>query len=219
MVDIKRELNGPQITILQLSVLIVALCGIVYELLIATISSYLLGDSVRQFSLTIGLFMAAMGLGSYLTKFLDRSLISFFIGVEIVIALVGGLSGILLFGVYPYTIFYAPTMYGLIIIIGALVGMEIPILTRIISDYRGLKHSIADVLSLDYTGALIGSVSFPLLLLPFLGLFRASFLIGLANGIIALINLPASINLLPHITFTRRSRRIMWPPGPTWALT
>ncbi|MCI5162199.1 MAG: hypothetical protein D3917_09305 [Candidatus Electrothrix sp. AX5] len=62
------RLTRSRAAVLQVSVLVVALCGIVYELLIATVSAYLLGDSVRQFSITIGLFMAAMGLGAYITN-------------------------------------------------------------------------------------------------------------------------------------------------------
>ncbi len=189
MQNIKTDISRQQLTVLQLSVLIVAICGIVYELLIATVSSYLLGDSVRQFSITIGLFMAAMGLGAYITKFFSNNLIERFVVIEVFIALVGGLSCVVLFLVFPYTIFYQPAMYGLIISIGCLVGMEIPILTRILSWNDSIKKSIANVLSLDYFGALIGSIAFPFFLLPFFGLFRASFLIGIINIIIAIITI------------------------------
>lgn len=182
-------MTGQQVVVLQLAVLIVALCGIVYELLIATVSSYLLGDSVRQFSITIGLFMAAMGLGAYVTKHFSRRLVSLFVIIEILIALVGGLSTIILFFVFPHTIFYQPTMYGLIVAIGSLVGMEIPILTRVLSRNDGIRKSIANVLSLDYFGALIGSVAFPLFLLPFFGLFRASFFIAFINVVIACVTI------------------------------
>ncbi len=182
------QLTGPRAAVLQVSVLVVALCGIVYELLIATASSYLLGDSVRQFSVTIGLFMAAMGLGAYITRFINSNLIARFVIIEILVALVGGLSTVILFVVFPWSGFYQPTMYGLIIIIGTFVGMEIPLLTRVLSKDGDIQRSIADVLSLDYVGALIGSVAFPLFLLPFLGLFRASFVIGFFNAGVALFN-------------------------------
>ena len=183
-----NELTRRQLAVLQASVLVVALCGIAYELIIATVSSYLLGNSVYQFSITIGLFMFAMGLGSYLTKRMSRSLITSFVFVEVAISLLGGLSSTLLFLVFPYRVFYEPLMYTLILLIGALVGLEIPILTRVLSHTDSLRRSIAHVLSLDYLGALIGSVSFPLLLLPFLGLFRSSFCIGLLNVAIAALN-------------------------------
>ncbi|MDU9051186.1 MAG: polyamine aminopropyltransferase [Candidatus Electrothrix sp. Rat3] len=190
------RLTKSRAAVLQVSVLVVALCGIVYELLIATVSSYLLGDSVRQFSVTIGLFMAAMGLGAYITRFVNHHLIARFVIIEILVALVGGLSTVILFLVFPWTGFYQPTMYGLIIIIGTLVGMEIPLLTRVLSETGDIRRSIADVLSLDYVGALIGSVAFPLFLLPFLGLFRASFVIGFFNAGVALFNVAVFSTLL-----------------------
>jgi spermidine synthase len=190
------RLTKSRAAVLQVSVLVVALCGIVYELLIATVSSYLLGDSVRQFSVTIGLFMAAMGLGAYITRFINTHLIARFVIIEILVALVGGLSTVILFLVFPWSGFYQPTMYGLIIIIGTLVGMEIPLLTRVLSETGDIRRSIADVLSLDYLGALIGSVAFPLFLLPFLGLFRASFVIGFFNAGVALFNVAVFSTLL-----------------------
>ena len=155
------SLSGKHLFILLLSLLVVALCGIIYELLIGTISSYLLGNSVYQFSVTIGMFMFSMGIGSLITKKLNDNYIQNFILVEILIAIFGGISGIILFTVFPYLrIFYELCMYSFIIIIGCLVGMEIPILTSLISKYRNTKNTIADVMSFDYLGALIGSVIF-----------------------------------------------------------
>ncbi|GAB4148529.1 MAG: polyamine aminopropyltransferase [Planctomycetaceae bacterium] len=175
------ELSQSQLGLLLISVLIVALCGITYELIIATVSSYLLGNSVYQFSITIGLFMFAMGVGSYLTKRFQGDLVSSFVVIEILVALIGGFCSTVLFSVFPFYVYYKPVMYSLILVIGALVGLEIPILTRILSRVESLRTSIAHVLSLDYVGALIGSVAFPLLLLPSFGLFRSSFIIGLLN--------------------------------------
>jgi len=170
--------------------MIVALCGIAYELIISTVSSYLLGNSVYQFSLTIGFFMFSMGVGSYLTKLLDNNLIQNFIAVEIAISLIGGVCSLLLLMAFPYTrALYEAIMFSLIFSIGALVGMEIPILTSILSNKHSTRDSIANVLSLDYFGALIGSVAFPLLLLPHLGLIRSSFAVGLINILTALINI------------------------------
>jgi spermidine synthase len=184
-----RELSPTQTAWLLASVLIVALCGIAYELIIAAVSSYLLGNSVAQFSITIGLFMFSMGIGSYLTKFLNQNLVVRFVQIEIAVAMIGGACAAILFLVFPYYALYKPTMYSLILIIGTLVGLEIPILTRIMSESKSISESIAHVLSLDYIGALIGSVSFPLLLLPSLGLFRSSFAIGLLNIAVAALAL------------------------------
>jgi len=179
-----------QIAVLFISILIVALCGIAYELIIGTVSSYLLGNSVYQFSLTIGLFMFAMGIGSFISRLVVKNLITSFVIVELLISVAGGISSLLLFIVFPYvTALYLAVMYSLIIIIGILVGLEIPILTRILSRKENLKDSIANVLTLDYVGALAGSILFPLFLLPHLGLIRSSFAIGLINSATALVNI------------------------------
>ena len=194
------NINARQSSVLLVSILIVALCGIAYELIIGTVSSYLLGNSVYQFSLTIGTFMFAMGIGSYLSKLLGKDLLKNFILIEVLISLVGGACSILLFMSFPLiNALYSLVMYSLIIIIGALVGMEIPILTTILSYRKSTRDSIANVMSLDYIGALIGSISFPLLLLPHLGLIRSSFAIGLANILTALVNLYFFRNHLKQI--------------------
>jgi spermidine synthase len=185
--------------VLLASISIVALCGIVYELIIGTVSSYLLGNSVYQFSITIGFFMFAMGIGSYLSKFVGGNLIQRFIYVETVLALIGGICSLALFFTFPF----APTLYQLVMFffifsIGALVGLEIPLLTRILAQGSGTRRSIANVMSLDYIGALIGSVAFPLMLLPNLGLVRSSFAIGLINILIALLNVIYLRRYLPN---------------------
>ena len=160
-------LSSRQTAVLLASILVVALCGIVYELIIGTVSSYLLGNSVYQFSLTIGFFMFAMGAGSLISKYFDDQFVRNFILIEIAIALIGGVCSILLFMTFPFArVLYELVMYGLIFSIGALVGMEIPILATLLSKRSEAKESFANVLSLDYIGALIGSVAFPLLLLP-----------------------------------------------------
>jgi len=196
------------IWVLLCSILVVALCGIAYELIIGAVSSYLLGNSVYQFSITIGFFMFAMGIGSYLSKFIETDLIGRFILIEVILSIVGGLCSLSLFVAFSQlNAFYALTMYGFILLIGILVGFEIPILTRIVSQKTEIQQSIANVLSLDYIGALIGSVMFPLLLLPHLGLIRSSFAIGLMNIVVAMIN----IIIFGHlIKYKRRLMVLSW---------
>jgi len=204
-VHIYSKLTSKQTTILLVSILIVALCGIAYQLIISTVSSYLLGNSVYQFSLTIGFFMFSMGVGSYLTKLLNDNLIQNFIAIEIAISLIGGVCSLLLLMAFPFTrALYETVMFSLIFSIGALVGMEIPILTSILSNKNSTRDSIANVLALDYFGALIGSVAFPLLLLPHLGLIRSSFAIGLITIFTALVNIHFFKDFLP------RRRLMFW---------
>lgn len=168
--------------LLMLTTLIISGCSICYELIISAVSSYLVGDSTLQYSITIGLYMCAMGLGSYLSKFMKKDLFNWFVMVEIGVGLIGGVSSLVLFLAHLYLEQYQLVMYGEIIIIGTFVGVEIPLLTRIIeNDAENLRVTISSIFSFDYIGGLIGSIAFPLLLLPQLGYFATSFLVGSMN--------------------------------------
>jgi spermidine synthase len=132
--------------------------------------------------------MSAMGLGSYLSKFLKKNLFNWFVLVEIGVGVVGGLSTLILFLANIYLVRYQIVMYTIILIIGIFVGMEIPILTRIIEDdEKNLRVTLSSIFSFDYIGGLIGSIAFPLLLLPHLGYFCTAFLVGSLNIIVSLI--------------------------------
>ena len=186
-----------QTRLLLFSILVVALCGIVYQLIIGAIASYLLGNSVLQFSLTVGVFMFAMGIGSLLSRYLGDDLLRYFVWTEIVIALVGGACGIALFIAFPFArALFEFVMYGLIIVIGTLVGLEIPLLTSLLARSKSIRQSISEVMTLDYVGALIGSMLFPLVLLPALGPVRTAFAIGLMNIAVALVSVIAFRTLL-----------------------
>jgi spermidine synthase len=163
------------------SIFVIAACGLIYELLIATVSSYLLGSSVTQFSISIGVFIGAMGLGSHLSQRIRHNLLGTFILIEIVLGLAGGISVLLLFYTYATGWLYWLALYATLIFIGALTGLELPLLTRLLKPYGALREVIARALSFDYVGALTGSLLFPLLLLPTLGLTRTAFLIGMVN--------------------------------------
>lgn len=167
---------------LMFTTFVISGCSMVYELLISSVSSYLLGDSILQFSITIGLYMCAMGLGSYLSKFVKTQLFDWFIFVEIGVGILGGTSSILLFLANVYLESYSLVMYSEIILIGVLVGLEIPLLTRIIEENAGnLRITLSSIFSFDYIGGLAGSIAFPLLLLPQLGYFSTAFLVGAMN--------------------------------------
>lgn len=171
------------------SIFLIAACGLIYELLTATVSSYLLGSSVTQFSVSIGVFIGAMGLGSHLSQRVRGRLLGTFILVEVALGLLGGASVCLLFASYAAGAVYWVALYGVLIGIGALTGLELPLLTRLLRRYGTLREIIAQALSFDYVGALVGSLLFPLLLLPVLGMARTAFAIGLLNVGVAAWNL------------------------------
>jgi spermidine synthase len=195
----RRVLTNKKVVVF--SVFLAGLCSLVYELLISTTASYFLGDSVKQFSITIGLYLASMGLGSYLSRFVKTQLLRSFIAVEILLGIVGGLAVPLLYLAYAYGMVFWPVVVGLIMIIGALTGLEIPLLTRVMDEEESLDVNLANILSFDYLGALLATLAFPFVLLPVLGTFRASLTLGLLNLLIGLVNLGWFANRLE-----RRSR-------------
>ncbi len=174
--------------LLMLTTLIISGCSMCYELIISAVSSYLLGNSTLQYSITIGLYMAALGFGSYISKFFKKNLFNIFVTIELCIGIVGGVSSLLLFLSNIYISNYAVVMYLEIILIGTLAGAEIPIMTRIIeADENDLSVTLSSIFSFDYIGGLLGAIAFPLLLLPKLGYFATSFLCGLLNIVAAML--------------------------------
>src|SRR3712207_3674350 len=139
--------------LLYLNVLIVATCGLVYELLAGTLASYVLGDSVTQFSLIIGIYLFAMGVGAWLSGYIDKALARRFIEVELGVAILGGFSAPLLFLSFSRLSFFQITLYSIVFLIGTLVGLEIPLLMRILKDNLDFKSLVSRVLAFDYIGA------------------------------------------------------------------
>ena len=171
---------------LLVSVLLIAACGLVYELVAGALASYLLGDSVTQFSTVIGTYLFAMGIGSGLSRFIVRGVAARFVLIELMVGLIGGFSSSILFLAFGYTDSFRVVLYGLVLVIGILVGLEIPLLMRILRDRFDFKDVVAHVLTFDYLGALGASLLFPLVLVPHLGLVRAALLFGLLNAAVAL---------------------------------
>jgi spermidine synthase len=176
------------------SVFVVAACGLVYELAAGALASYLLGDSILQFSTVIGTYLFAMGIGSYLSRFFERQLIAHFLRIELLVGVVGGLMPAALFALHATaTPSFRFALYALVLLVGVLVGLEIPLVMRILQSQlrgdrtqtgaakQGLKNLVSQVLTFDYLGALAVSIAFPLLLVPQLGLIRTGVLFGLLN--------------------------------------
>ena len=173
-------------TALFISVFLIAACGLIYELIAGTLASYLLGDSVLQFSTIIGSYLFAMGIGSYLSRFVSGGLVARFISIELMVGLVGGFSSSILFLAFAYTESFRFVLYGVVLAIGTLVGLEIPLLMRILEAKVQFRELVSNVLTFDYLGALGASLLFPLLLVPRLGLIRSALLFGLLNAGVAL---------------------------------
>jgi spermidine synthase len=170
----------------MVSVLVVAACGLVYELLAATLASYLLGSSVVQFSIVIGIYLASMGLGALVSEKITAHAARRFIEVEVALAFVGGMSVPLLHLVFGRSGLFAPVLWGLVAFIGALVGLELPLLMRLLREEMSFRDLVARAFFVDYLGALVASVAFPLVLVPHLGLVRTGVATGVCNALVAL---------------------------------
>jgi spermidine synthase len=177
-------MNRPPL--LFLNVLVIAACGLVYELLAGTVASYVIGDSVTQFSLIIGLYLSALGVGAWLSRFLDRDLAARFVEVELAVALIGGLSAPLLFFGFARLQWFQLFLFLVVFVIGVLVGLELPILMRILKEHLDFKELVSRVLSFDYLGSLFAAVLFPLFLVPRIGLVRTSIVFGFLNCCVGL---------------------------------
>ncbi|GAB4206963.1 MAG: polyamine aminopropyltransferase [Tibeticola sp.] len=179
--------RSPLEVALLASVFVIAACGLLYELAAGTLASYVLGDSVLQFSTIIGAYLFAMGLGSYLSRFFTRQLSAHFLRIELLVALVGGSMPALLFLAHGYLPdAFRLLLYTLVLLIGTLVGLEIPLVMRILKRDVVLSQLVSQVLTFDYLGALAVSLAFPLLLVPHLGLVRTGWLFGFMNAAVAL---------------------------------
>jgi len=188
--DVDNDPGRTRGAVLLASVFAVAVAGLVYELIAGTLSTYLLGGSVTVFSIVIGLFLSAMGLGAWLAQFVREELARTFVVAEIALAVLGGTSALLLFAAFAWMGEGYPVVLGAVCLgAGALVGLEIPLLLRIVEQRTDVRVAVSQVLAVDYVGALVGSVAFPLLLLPWLGLVRASAFVGLLNLAVAAVAL------------------------------
>src|SRR5262249_50650630 len=119
---------------LLITAFVVSTCGLIYELIAGTVASYLLGDSVTQFSTVIGVYLFSMGIGSFLSKYINKNVILTFIQVELLVGLMGGCSAALLFMLFDHVESFRFLLYGLVGIIGVLIGLEVPLLMRILKD-------------------------------------------------------------------------------------
>lgn len=168
------------------TIFLVSTCGLIYELVAGTLASYLLGDSITQFSTIIGTYLFAMGVGSYLSKFINNRVLETFIRIEILTGLIGGLSSAALFLCFGHGAYFRPALYAIVFLTGVCVGLEIPLIMRVLKGKLAFKDLVSQVFTFDYIGALLASLAFPIILVPYLNLIRTAVLFGLFNVGLAL---------------------------------
>lgn len=194
----------PKVAWLLAATFIVAVAGLIYELIAATISSYLLGDSIRQFSFVIGVFLSAMGVGAWASRFVGDALAAF-VRAQIALGAIGGALGPVLFFSYAIYGSVGLPLYGGLVAIGVLSGMEIPLISRVMKEIGAAEFRFENVLTADYIGALAASLAFPLLIVPNLPLMSASLAFGILNLLVAGFSL--------YLFSDRLARGLWWAWG------
>ncbi|WP_017625887.1 polyamine aminopropyltransferase [Nocardiopsis chromatogenes] len=171
-----------------LGVFVCAACGLVYELALVALGSYLLGDTVTQASIVLSVMVFAMGAGSLASKGLTGRPAFWFVVIEGALSLVGGLSVLALYAAYAYLSLYQPALVVCAFAVGALIGAEIPLLMKLIQRIRrqDAADAVADLFAADYVGGLVGGLAFPFLLLPVLGLVEGTLAVGTLNALVGM---------------------------------
>jgi spermidine synthase len=189
---ILTKLKHKESWVLYISMFIMGACGLAYEYTLSKVAGDILGDSVRQWAIIIGTMMFFMGVGADLQKYLkDTHILDLFILFEIIIGLAGA------FGPIAYIYFYGHfpmhfvlVKYFFIILIGLIIGLEIPLITRVNEQFiNKLRLNLAAVLKMDYVGSLAGALAWIFLLPLFFEQIEAAFVLGALNIFVAAFTL------------------------------
>ena len=171
--------------ILKICVFATGCAAMVTEYTLATLASYLLGDSIRQWTIVISLMLFSMGLGSRYSRKFEAQLLDRFVLIEFGLSFLCTFSAMFCFWISAYTINFGLVVYAVACMIGFMTGLEIPLITRINQSYESLRENISSVMEYDYYGGLLGGALFAFVLLPFLGLTYTPVLIGSLNLLVA----------------------------------
>jgi spermidine synthase len=184
---VTRRLHLSQSFVLKACIFATGLAGIVAEYVMATLASYLLGNAVIQWTITISLMLFAMGLGSRLSQFVQHALLDYFIIIEIMLSVLCAISALLTYILASYIQSIDFFIYFISICIGLLIGFEVPLVTRLNSYFEELRINISSIMEKDYYGALLGGILFAFVALPTLGLTYTPILLGAINFLVAAV--------------------------------
>lgn len=173
--------------ILKLCLFATGLSGIVAEYVLSTLATYFLGNSVLQWTMIVSIMLFSMGLGARITKMMDGNLLEKFIWIEIALSILASFVSLITYTVASYTVYTGVVIYSLSVIIGLMIGMEIPLVIRINDQFETLKVNVSSMMENDYYGSLLGGVFFAFIGLPFLGLTYTPFILGFVNYSVAMV--------------------------------
>ena len=173
--------------ILKLALFATGMSGIVAEYVLSTLATYFLGDSVFQWTMIVSVMLFSMGLGSRLSKQIKTRLLLNFITIEFVLSILTAFVTVI---IYLYSAHFGDNtlmIYGMSIVVGVLIGMEIPLVIRLNEEYQELRVNVSSSMENDYYGSLAGGVFFAFIGLPFIGLTYTPFILGTVNFLVALL--------------------------------
>ena len=173
--------------ILKAAIFATGFAGIVAEYVLSTLATYFIGNSVFQWTMIVSLMLFCMGLGSRLSKLITGNLIRNFLILELGLSIIVAFSSVLVYTVAALSSYYDILIYTLSMLVGLLIGLEIPLVVRINKEYEDLKTNISSILEKDYYGSLLGGIFFAFIGLPILGLTYTPFILGLINFFVACI--------------------------------
>jgi spermidine synthase len=185
--DIKPQTSSVnQSYVLKIALFLTGISGIVAEYVLSTLASYFLGNSIVQWTMILSTMLFSMGLGSRFSKGIKTHLVEKLIIVEFTLSILTSLSALLVYTVSAFTDYTGFFIYLMSIAIGVMIGLEIPLVTRINQQYESLRVNIASVMEWDYFGSLVGGVFFAFIGLPLLGISYTPFVLGVTNFIVAI---------------------------------
>lgn len=174
-------------TLLKAAIFATGFSGVVAEYILSTLATYFLGDSIFQWIMTISLMLFSMGLWSRLSKHFERNLLKTFLLLEFSLSVLVSFAPLLVYTASAYTQAIGILIYSLAILVGLLIGMEIPLVIRINDDYEKLRFNISNILENDYYGSLLGGVFFAFIGLPIFGLIYTPFILGFVNLTVSVV--------------------------------
>jgi spermidine synthase len=172
--------------ILKLALFATGLSGIVAEYILSTLATYFLGDSIFQWTMILSFMLFAMGVGSRISASFKDKILEKFLIAEFTLSLLTSTAALACYVMMGYTNYIGVIIYGFAISIGLLIGMEIPLVTRLNEDNEELRTNIAGVMENDYYGSLLGGLFFVFVGLPYLGLTHTPFVLGGVNFLVAI---------------------------------
>jgi spermidine synthase len=172
---------------LKIAIFATGISGLVSEFILSTLASYFIGDTIIQWTIVLSLMLFSMGLGSHVSRFVKKELLTTFLLIEFSLSILISFSPLFVYAIAAKTEFIHIFIYGLSLLVGFCIGFEIPLATRLNERFESLDKNISNILSWDYIGSLVGGLLFAFWGLPSLGITNTAFVFGFLNFSVALL--------------------------------